>query len=89
MGNVVTIDYTMKIPKEGKEIVDAETKLVDHFMRGGKLEDAAKFLPDLMAAVDNFKQVVVEVRSKYRDELAGYLVHRQWEAFDPSQPLSK
>lgn len=85
--SVVTIPYTMNVPKECKEIVDAEAGIIKHFRMGGDLAGAAAFLPAIMAAVQDYDKVPEELRSNYKDEAAGYLVHKTWEALDSEAPV--
>jgi len=77
---VETVDYTMKVPKETKEIVDAECALLKHFINGGSLEGAVALLPMMMTAVNGYEKVPAELKSQYNDEAAGYLIHKQWDS---------
>jgi len=93
---IQTIPYTMQVPKEGKEIVDASSAITKHFINGGSMADAYALLPGVMTAVENAKQTMVEMKSQYKDELAGYSVHKFWDALDkdeveaaPDQPVAE
>lgn len=80
MDTVETVAYTMQVPKESKEVVDAQTKILEHFANGGSVEDAVPYLGDVMKAVDGYEKIPVELKSRYNDEAAGYLVHKNWQA---------
>ena len=77
---IETVDYTMKVPKESKEIVDAQSGLLQHFVTGGSVEGAVAFLKPVMDAVEGYQKVAKELKSKYNDEAVAYLVHKNWEA---------
>ena len=73
--SVNVIKYEMLVPKESKEIVD----LVDSILEKVLKKDWAALIGDVgkaSAAVDGFDKVKEELSSEYRDELAGYLVHK-------------
>lgn len=72
----------MKVPKEGKEIVDALSAIASHFVNGGDIAAAAAFLPAVMSAVDGYQAVGEEMKSEGKDELAGYTVHKVWGALE-------
>lgn len=74
--SVEFVQYPLAVPKEGKEIIDAVTGLVAHFVNGGKLEEAAAFLPAVMSAVDGYQKLGEELKGEGKDELAAYLVHK-------------
>ena len=77
---IETVSYTMEVPKESKELIDAECGIIEHFIGGGSLEGAAAFLPAVMKAVEGIKKIPAELKSRYNDEAAGYLVHKQWQS---------
>ena len=81
-----TVDYTMKVPKEGKEVVDASAAIVKHFINGGNVATAALLLPAVMKAVDGVSGVGAEMKSEYKDELAGYTVHKLWDSLEKDAP---
>ncbi len=81
---VETVEVTMKVPKELKEIIDAETMLIKHFVNGGDLAGATAMLPAILAAVDGWQKVGAEVKSQYQDEAAGYLIWKQWDSLKSS-----
>lgn len=76
--SVETVQYTMPVPKESKEIVDAVASIVQHFKQGGSLIEASSLLPAVMKAVDGWDKLAEEVKSEYSDESAGYTIHKLW-----------
>lgn len=83
---VQTVPYTMQVPKEGKEIIDAQHAITKHFRNGGSVAEAATLLPALMTAVDGASAVVDEMKSQYNDEMAGYGVHKLWDSLKKDEP---
>lgn len=79
---VETVAYTLQVPKEGKELIDAQAGLVKHFRNGGSVEEAVSLLPAVMQAVDGVGKVKEELQSQYKDELAAYSLHKNWEALE-------
>jgi hypothetical protein len=77
---VQTVDYSMKVPKEGKELCDALASVVSHFKAKKSIAEAASLLPNVMSAVDGVSNVVDEIKSDYNDELVAYMVHTMWTA---------
>lgn len=74
--SVQTVDYTMKVPKEGKEVVDLLAGVVGKLKAKASIADYQDLLDELMLAIEGIGGVSEEVKSQYRDELAGYLTHR-------------
>lgn len=70
------VNYEMKVPKELKEVVDLLDGVLGHVMAKKGLAEYSELLDELMAAVDGVAGVADEVKSEYRDEAAGYLVHK-------------
>lgn len=77
---VVTVPYTMQVPKEGKELIDAQNVLTAHFVNGGDLQGAAVYLPALMKGAQGASKIGAEMRSEYNDEMVGYAVHKLWDS---------
>lgn len=75
-----TINVTLGVPKEGKEIVDALSAILAHFMAKRPLAEIAGHLPAIMVAVDGYQKLGEEIGSDANDELAGYLVCKMFEA---------
>lgn len=80
MKMVQTVNVTMAVPKEGKEVIDSVAAIIEHFKSGKSLVEASALLPGVMSAVENVGAVGEEVKSVYNDELAGYTVHRVFSA---------
>jgi hypothetical protein len=75
-----TVEYTMQVPKEGKEMIDATTLLIKHFKNGGSITEAVALLSDIAQAVDGAAKIVSEMQSEGNDELGGYMTHKIWDA---------
>lgn len=71
-----TVDYTMKVPKEIKEIVDLLDSLLEKIMSKAGIASYTTLFGQLMTAIDGIEGVTKEAQSQYRDEAAGYLVHK-------------
>lgn len=71
-----TVDYTMKVPKEMKEVVDLLDGLLEKIMSKAGASSYMSLLDELMAAIDGVGGIAEEAKSQYRDEAAGYLVHK-------------
>jgi hypothetical protein len=80
MGEIQVVPVSMDVPKEGKEVVDAAAAIIEHFVLGKSLADALVLLPNVLKAVEGLNQIGEEVKSKYNDELAGYLVQKMMSA---------
>lgn len=76
------VPVNMQVPKEGKEIVDAATALIAHFVNGKPLAEAAALLPELLKAADGFGIVSEEIKSQYKDELAAYAIQKIWDSLE-------
>jgi len=77
---VETVNYSLQVPKESKEVVDAVAAIIEHFKAGKSITEAAALLPGVMTAVDNVGKVGEEVKSVYNDEAAAYCVHKVFGA---------
>lgn len=77
---VETVNYSMQVPKESKEVVDAVAAIVEHFKAGKSVIEAAALLPAVMVAVDGVNKLGEEVKSAYNDEAAAYCVHKVFGA---------
>jgi len=74
------VQVSMMVPKEGKEVVDSVAAILEHFVLGKSLADAAALLPGVMAAVDKVGDIGEELKSKNNDELTAYLVQKVFSA---------
>jgi len=72
---VEKVAYTMNVPKESKEIVDAVVAIIVGVKSSG-LMGATAALPLLIPAVDGYEKLGDEMKSDGADEIAGYLVHK-------------
>ena len=81
-----TVTVSLDVPKEGKELVDCVGDIIAHFVDGKPLADAAALLPGVMTAVDGVSAVwKVEMKSKQKDELIAYTVHRIFESLEKEE----
>jgi hypothetical protein len=78
--SVEVVQYSMSVPKESKEVVDAVSAIVEHFKAGKSVVEAAALLPAVMVAVDGVQKLGEEAKSAYNDEAAAYCVHKVFGA---------
>lgn len=71
-----TVTVSFQVGKESKEVVDAVSSIVEHFVAGKSVDQALALLPAVMQAVDGYQKIAEEVKSQVADETAGYLVHK-------------
>jgi hypothetical protein len=81
------VPYTLNVPKEIKEVIDAQHALTKHFVNGGDLAGAASYIPALLQAVEGVQKVGEEIQSEYQDEAAGYAVHKVWDSLKKDVPV--
>jgi hypothetical protein len=78
---VQKVTVTMEVPKELKEIIDAESGILrDIKAKKPIAEIVAGNLQKLIAAVEGFDKVDEEIKSDGKDEAAGYLVQQNMDA---------
>ena len=77
---VQTVNVTMAVPVEGKQVIDSVSAIIEHFRAGKSLVEAASLLPSVMLAVENVGAIGEEVESIYNDELAGYTIQKVFSA---------
>lgn len=70
------VKYEMSVPKEIKEVVDLLDGVAQKLMAKAPVSEYADLLGSLMSAVEGIGAVSEEIKSEYRDEAAGYLVHK-------------
>lgn len=80
-----TVSYEMQVPKELKEVVDLLDAIVEKIQSGADFQEYTTLLPKLVAAVDGVQHVTQELQGQYRDEAAGYLVHKLLGRLAPIQ----
>ena len=73
---VETVNYTMEVPKESKELMDALSAIIGHFKSGKSVTEAAALLPDVLQAVDGIDKLDDEAKTEHLDEAVGYGVHK-------------
>lgn len=76
------VQVSMDVPKEAKEVVDAMSAVIAHFVAKKSLAEAAALLPALLKAAEGVGNVAAEVKSQYKEELSSYLLKSLWEAFE-------
>lgn len=84
---LTTIDYTMKVPKELKEVVDLLNGILENVMAKKSIQEYTNLIDELMVAVDGIGGVSEEMKSQFRDEAAGYLLHKLMGTLLPPAPV--
>ena len=82
-----TVAYTMNVPKEGKEVVDAGAAIIKHFRNGGSIFEATTLVPAVTKAIDGIGAIKEEFESQSKDELVAYAVHKLWEAWQQNSSI--
>lgn len=81
-----TVDYTIKVPKELKDIIDLLDGILVKVVNKEQASTFVELIDELLAAVDGVQNVAAEAKSEYRDEAAGYLVHKLLGTLLPVTP---
>jgi len=84
--SVQTVSYNMEVPKELKDVVDLLDAILENVMAGKSASAYANVLDELMEAVNGISGVAEEAKSQFRDEAAGYLVHKLLGRLLPVKP---
>lgn len=71
-----TVKYEMEVPKEAKEVIDLADAVIEKIMAKSDVSDYLTLIGELSSAIDGIEGVVDEMKGQYRDEAAGYLVHK-------------
>lgn len=71
-----TVAVTMQVPKELKEVVDLLNAVLENVVAKKGVTEYGNVLDELLAAVEGIGGVSEEIKSQYRDEAAGYMVHK-------------
>lgn len=81
---IVTIPHTLNVPKESKEIVDGIVELIRD-LKAKKSTSAvlAGQIDNISGYLDGWDELDDELKSEYRDDLAGYLVQQVMEILMP------
>ena len=69
-----SVNVTMSVPKEGKELIDLLDSVLEKVMNKEPLANYATLFGEVSQAVDGIGSLKEELKSQGRDELAGYLV---------------
>ena len=70
------VKVELEMHKDAKEVVDLLDGILEKVMAKAELSSYTELLDEFMAAVDGIQNVGEAVKSQYRDELVGYLVHK-------------
>lgn len=70
------VKYEMMVPKEGKEVVDLLDALIEKLQAKEDLSKFSELMNKVYVALDGISFLSVEAKSKFKDELAGYMVHK-------------
>ena len=70
------ISYELLVPKETKELIDLLDNVLSKVMNGEDISTYMELMDELYLAADGATQIPIEVKSKYQDEIAGYLTHK-------------
>ncbi len=84
-----TIKYEMDVPKELKDIVDLLDGILEKVMAKAEMAEYTQLLGDLMTAIDGIEGVGEEIKSQYRDEAVGYLVHKLMGRLLPAESATE
>lgn len=71
-----TVAVTMQVPKELKEVVDLLNAVLENVMAKKGITEYSNILDELLQAVEGIGGIGEEIKSQYRDEAAGYMVHK-------------
>ena len=85
---VQTVSYTMEVPKEIKDVIDLLDKVMAKSVAGDSVLSYATLLDDLKDAALGASKIKEEAKSQYRDEAAGYMVHKLLGTLLPVKPES-
>lgn len=79
---VVTVNHTIGVPKESKEVIDFLTDLIEDIKAGKPVgELTAENLPNLMTAIEGYDQIPLEVKGEHLSETLAYAVDRLGDVF--------
>lgn len=70
------IEYNMPVPKETKEVIDLANMVLEKIMNGEDISTFMELMDELYLAADGANKIGYEASSPYKDEIAGYLVHK-------------
>lgn len=70
------VKYEMEIPKEVKEAIDLLDAFLAKVIAGEHISSFKDLIDEVYLAVDGSMKIGMEVKSQYKDEIAGYLTHK-------------
>jgi hypothetical protein len=71
-----SVDVTLKVPKESKEVIDLLKGVVEKVKAGAEVNDYLTLIGDLSSALDGVDQIPAEAKSEGRDEIIAYLINQ-------------
>ena len=77
-----TVDYNLKVDKDGKEVIDVIAKIEAHMLQKKPFAELLSELPAVMGAIDGWENAVAAAKGSGMSELAGYAVHKFLEPFE-------
>lgn len=89
MTEIVTVQETLEVPKECKEIADAVVDILqDALDKKGIGEIAAENIAGIMVAAEGYDKVTDEAKSKYRSDLAAYVSKKLMDTLIPVKDVA-
>jgi hypothetical protein len=76
-----SVDVTLKVPKESKEVIDLLKGVVEKVKAGAEVNDYLTLIGDLSSALDGVDQIPAEAKSEGRDEIIAYLINQLMPIF--------
>ncbi len=73
---IEVVKYELDVPKELKEVVDLLDAVLAKVLAKESLASYTELFDELVKAGEGIGAVGDEAKSQYRDEAAGYLVHK-------------
>lgn len=80
------VKYEMSLDKDSKEVVDLVDAILEKVMKKAPIAEYMDLMDELVAAVEGVQNIPSGVVGEYRDELAGYLVHKVMGRLLPMKP---
>jgi hypothetical protein len=77
-----SIDVSLKVPKESKELIDLLEGVVEKVKAGAEVNDYLTLIGELTAALDGVDKIPAEAKSEGRDEIVAYPQKRGKNGFD-------
>jgi hypothetical protein len=80
-----SIDVSLKVPKESKELIDLLEGVVEKVKAGAEVNDYLTLIGELTAALDGVDKIPAEAKSEGRDEIVAYLIHKLMPILIPAE----